>query len=156
MDAGPDRAPRVLPEARALRELQAAMTDAALALAKRMQLNTTDLAALEHLSLAPGPIGPGELSGRLGITPAAGTELVNRLERAGHVDRSRDDLDRRRVHLHVSAGASREVLGELQGLLVALEAISAGFSADEREVINRYLDGIIAAYRAFAAGDQPD
>ena len=68
------------PETMALRELQIAIGEAELALARRMHLNPTDLSAMGHLAFAEQSIGTGELTGRLGISPAATTELVDRLE----------------------------------------------------------------------------
>ncbi|MGI3781126.1 MAG: MarR family transcriptional regulator, partial [Janthinobacterium lividum] len=55
--------------------------------------------AAAHLTSAPEPVGPGEPSGRPGTTPGATTELVDRLERAGHLERRRDTQDRGRVQL---------------------------------------------------------
>ena len=57
----------------ALRVLQTAMTDAETAMARRMRLGQTDMAAMTHLASARQPVGPGWLSARLGLTPAAAT-----------------------------------------------------------------------------------
>src|SRR4051794_19417182 len=96
------------PETRLVRELQSAMADAELALSRRLRLSHTDLSALAHLTFAADPLGPGELSFRLGITPAAATQLVDRLARAGHLERRRDSVDRRRVRLVPTASALSE------------------------------------------------
>ena len=135
---------------RVLRRLQTAMTDAEGALAARLAIGPTDLAAMTHLTFAPEPIGPRELSGRLGITPGATTELVDRLERAGHLERRRDTVDRRRVQLHASAATLGQVAGELRPLLVALDAVAADLDAHDREVVLRFLTGALEAYEAFA------
>ena len=55
------------------------------AMARRLQINGTDLAAMGHVGAAEPPIGPRELSQRLGLSPAAVTEVVDRLEAAGHL-----------------------------------------------------------------------
>ena len=133
-----------------LRELQSAMGDAEAALARRLGIGPTDLAAMTHLTFAPEPIGPRELSGRLGITPGATTELVDRLERAGHLERRRDTVDRRRVQLHASAATLAEVAGALGPLLAALDAVAAGLDAHDRDVVTRYLTDVLAAYEGFA------
>ncbi|MDN5804814.1 MAG: MarR family transcriptional regulator, partial [Microlunatus sp.] len=88
---------RVEPETQALRRLQTAMTDAQSGLSRRLEIGLTDMAAMTHLAGAGRPVGPTWLSARLGLTPAAATELVDRLERAGHLARERDQTDRRRV-----------------------------------------------------------
>ena len=138
-----------------LRRLQSAMGDAEATLAHRLGIGPTDLAAVTHLTFAPAPIGPRELSGRLGITPGATTELVDRLERAGHLARRRDTVDRRRVQLHASASTLQEVAGTLGPLLTALDAVAAGLDAHDREVVTRYLADVLAAYEGFARPTAP-
>ena len=134
-----------------LRRLQTAMSGAEAALARRLRLGPTDLAAMTHLTFTPEPIGPRELSGRLGITPGATTELVDRLERAGHVVRHRDTLDRRRVQLHPSP-ASLDLVAEALGpLLRLLEEAAAELDDHDRAVVVAYLGRALGAYEAFAA-----
>jgi len=133
-----------------LRQLQTAMGDAETALARRLGIGPTDLAAMTHLTFAPTPIGPRELSGRLGITPGATTELVDRLERAGRLERRRDTVDRRRVQLHASAATLAEVAGALGPLLAALDGVAARLDTQDRDVVTRYLGDVLAAYEGFA------
>lgn len=134
-----------------LRRLQTAVSEAESALAGRLGIGPTDLAAMTHLTFAAEPIGPRELSGRLGITPGATTELVDRLERAGHLERRRDTVDRRRVQLHASAATLAEVAGALGPLLRALDAVAAELDDHDRAVVVGYLSGVLAAYEAFAS-----
>ena len=136
-----------------LRRLQTAMSAAESALARRLGIGATDLAAMTHLTFATEAIGPRELSGRLGITPGATTELVDRLERAGHLERRRDTLDRRRVQLHPSEATLAQVAGELHPLRQALDQVAAELDDHDRAVVVRYLGGVLAAYEAFAAPD---
>jgi DNA-binding MarR family transcriptional regulator len=144
------------PETTALRALQTAIDEAELALARRMRMNPTDLSAMGHLAFAEESLGTGELTGRLGISPAATTELVDRLERAGHVLRRRDEVDRRRVRLSPSPSATAEVLGHLMPLLDRLDAVAEELSDEDRAVVLRYLEGVTEVYRAWAAGEQRD
>lgn len=137
------------PETAALRALQVAMGDAQQALGKRMRMIPTDLAAMSHLATTRDPLGPTDLAGRLGLSPGATTELVDRLERAGHLLRQRDLADRRRIRLVPSESARTEVLGRLGSLIDALDAIAEGFTDDERVVVRRYLDEVITAYRDY-------
>jgi DNA-binding MarR family transcriptional regulator len=135
------------PETRALRLLQTAMGDAEAALARRLTMNHTDLNAIAHLTFAPEAIGPRELSGRLGITP---TDLVDRLERAGHLERRRDTVDRRRVHLIPTRSALDQVAEELRPLVSALDSVVSQYSDAERAAVRRYLADALEAYRQFA------
>jgi len=133
-----------------LRRLQTAMGDAEAALAARMAIGPTDLAAMTHLTFAGRPIGPRELAGRLGITPGATTELVDRLERAGHLERRRDTVDRRRVQLHASTETLGQVAGELAPLLGALDAVATDLDERDRAVVLGYLTRVRQAYADFA------
>src|SRR6266545_2986227 len=64
--------------------------------AKACDLHATDLYALNILELA-GPMTPGELGTRTGLTTGPTTRLVDRLEAAGYVRRAPDPGDRRKV-----------------------------------------------------------
>ena len=140
------------PETRALRTLQTAMGDAETAMARRMCLGQTELAAMAHLATAPHPVGPTWLSGRLGLTPAAATELVDRLERVGHLVRQRDQSDRRRVNLIPTASSLDQVGDQLRPLLDAINSLAGEFSDDERAAIRRFLTQASAIYDGFASG----
>jgi DNA-binding MarR family transcriptional regulator len=141
---------RVEPETQALRLLQTAMTDAETALARRMKMGQTDMAAMTHLASARQPVGPTWLSARLGLTPAAATELVDRLEKVGHLSRERDHIDRRRVNLIPTERSLNQVHDHLRPLLDAVDAVAGEFSADERTAIRRFLAEVIAIYEDFA------
>jgi MarR family transcriptional regulator, organic hydroperoxide resistance regulator len=68
-------------------------------------LPTSDAGALAHVVWAAqdgAPISPAQLARRIGMTSGATTLLVDRLERAGLVHRSRESTDRRRVALRPS------------------------------------------------------
>ena len=134
----------------ALRALGTASGEAAGALARRMAMHPTDLAAMSHIADAAHPLGPRELSSRLGITPAAMTDVVDRLESAGHLLRRRDTEDRRRVQLVPTDSAMGEVRGQLATLLGALDAITAEFDDTERAAVRRYLELASTAYQRFA------
>lgn len=138
------------PEALALRRLQSVMNDAEAALARRMRMHPTDLAAMGYLTSVDEPTGPGELAHRLGLSPAAATELVDRLTAAGHVERHRDLADRRRIRLEPSPSASASVLGHLGTLISAVDAAANEATPEEREAILRFLTRITAIYRDWA------
>ncbi|HEY8318909.1 MAG TPA: MarR family transcriptional regulator [Amnibacterium sp.] len=138
------------PETFALRQLQVAMSEAQQALGRRLRMFPTDLAAMSHLAASPGAMGPTDLAGRLGLSPGATTELVDRLERAGHLVRERDLADRRRVRLTASESARVEVMDRLGALIDGLDELAEEFDDDERAVVRRYLERAIAVYRSYA------
>lgn len=92
----------------AVRALISASQDLTVRMARRMDMNVSDMRAILLLSES-GPTGSAELARRLGISSAATTVLVDRLERAGHLTRVRDAGDRRRVSVSVTV-AAREAL----------------------------------------------
>ena len=110
------------------------------ALAQRIGLRNLDYAALSHVLDAEGStLGPAELGHRLGISAGSASELVDRLERAGHVARSRDAVDRRRISVVPQQDAVARVLGHLAPLFAALDDVAESFSSEEQEAITRYL-----------------
>ncbi|MEV4507725.1 MarR family transcriptional regulator [Dactylosporangium sp. NPDC049525] len=71
-------------------------------------LHRTDLNAVAYIWRAAEehkPLTPGELARKLRLSPAATTALLDRLTRAGHVERRHDTADRRRVHLMMQPSA---------------------------------------------------
>jgi DNA-binding MarR family transcriptional regulator len=71
------------------------------ALAAHLGVNRTDLECMGYL-LRLGPLTAGQLATESALTPGAITAALDRLERAGHARRVRDDADRRRVLVELS------------------------------------------------------
>ncbi|MFE9454329.1 MarR family winged helix-turn-helix transcriptional regulator [Streptomyces sp. NPDC006739] len=67
------------------------------AVADRLGLHPTDLQCLNLLTLEAEPVTTGRVAELTGLTTGSATRLVDRLERAGYVERRRDAADRRRV-----------------------------------------------------------
>jgi len=112
------------------------------AIARRLGLNESEVWAMEHLMV--DEVGPGELARRLHISPAATTVLVDRLERMGHVVRTPDPGDRRRVSVEPTAQGRAAVLAELVPLLSRLTDLDQSLSARDRGVVTRYLEDLAA------------
>ncbi len=121
-----------------LRGHSSAATRYAAALARRMGMGTSELAALEHLQGA-GPMTPGRLGGRLSMSPGAVTALVDRLEGRGHVERTPNPEDRRSALLRQTEGGLRDSLENLWPYIAEMRSIEEGFTEEERAVISRYL-----------------
>jgi len=76
-----------------------------------LDLHYTDAVALLEISAAEergDPLSPARLSERISLSSGATTALINRLEHAHHVVRTREHSDRRVVTLHTT-----EHVGEL-------------------------------------------
>ena len=95
-------APNLIDVTATLRQLVGASQELNARLSRALDLNSTDSQALELLD-REGPMGAADLARRLGIRSASATVLIDRLERAGHVERRRDSADRRRVFLRCSS-----------------------------------------------------
>lgn len=113
------------------------------AVARRAQLSHSELVALEQLSREPH--GPGELAQHLGVTSAAASGIVDRLVVRGHVERQPHPQDGRRTQVVLTASGRKDVVGHLMPMFLALDQLDSGLTDEERVVIDRYLDGAIAA-----------
>lgn len=102
------------------------------AAAVRLGLGSTDLDALLLLD-ASGALTAGKIAEALAITTGAVTGLVDRLERAGWVQRARHEVDRRQVLVEL-APARRESIVEHRALRekLLLDALSR---ADDETVV---------------------
>ncbi len=133
----------------ALRHLMRASEEVDVAFARRLGLGPTDVAALDRL-LEDGPMGPAELGELLGMRSASATALVDRLERAGHVERHPHASDRRRIDVVATPHAAAEAWQALGPLLERLEAVAAELSAEEQAVVTGYLRRVAEEMRAYA------
>ncbi|MFH8369815.1 MarR family winged helix-turn-helix transcriptional regulator [Streptomyces sp. NPDC018031] len=88
-----------------LRAFGANYTDFTQRFAAWLGLHSTDAAALADILYAEdqgNPLSPARLSERVSLSSGATTALLNRLEAAGHIVRSREHTDRRIVTLRSS------------------------------------------------------
>ena len=105
-------------------------------------LHHTDVEALTRVLVAEergAPMTAGALATELGLTSGAITGVVDRLERAGHMTRERDDRDRRKVLLHYSAGGRALAEEFFVPLGERGDAAMNQFTPEELEVARRYL-----------------
>ena len=116
--------------------------------ARILGLAPSDLLALEHL-FADGPLGPADIAARLGITTPAATALVDRLERAGHVERHPHPTDRRRLEVVPTGQAEAAAFAAISEMIEGMAAVGADLTPAERAIVARYLDGATAVLRGF-------
>ena len=112
-------------------------------------VNVTDMAALEHL-LNNGPMTPGQLAEHLKVTTAAATQIVDRLERAGHVARERRAHDRRKICVVPVEASVDRAFEQLAPMLDGLDGVIAGLDPTQRQVIENFLDQVVDVYGAVA------
>lgn len=120
-------------------------------------LHRSDLAALLVLARAReegrDPLSPGVLARELMLSPSATTTLVDRLERSGHVERSHDPGDRRRVSLAMTASAGETARAMFGPVAAAMTSAMDAFSDAEMDVVRRFLGAMVDAVDAQDPGD---
>jgi DNA-binding MarR family transcriptional regulator len=116
--------------------------------ARILALTPSDVMALEHL-FAEGPLGPADIAARLGMTTPAATALVDRLERAGHVERRPHPTDRRRLEIVPTPQAEAAAYAAIAEMIEGMADVGASLTPAERAVVARYLDGAAAVFHGF-------
>ena len=112
--------------------------------ATRVGLNSTDLECLDLLQLA-GPTTAGQMSLHSGLTTGATTAVIDRLERAGFVQRRRHPDDRRVVLVEVLDHCGPHIEPLYRELHEGLTKVNARYSNRELEVVVRYLNEALEA-----------
>lgn len=124
-------------------------------------LGRTDLNAIMWIStgMASGsPVTLGELAQRLGLSPAATTALVDRLENAGHVIRRRDGPDRRRVTVTMQDLALQVATAFFVPLGQRMNEAAASFGTQDlarAAAVVRHLTEAVTATREAAMAKPP-
>ena len=112
------------------------------AFAESHHMHPTDLNALFVVvrdDEAGMPITPGRLGQHLGLSSGATTAVIDRLERAGHVSRIRDECDRRRVTLRHGDDAPALGSAYFGPLEQRMDRVLTGYSVAELGVVRRFL-----------------
>ena len=110
-------------------------------------VGSTEVSALFYL-FTEGTSTPTELAGRLQITTASVTELVERLGRAGLARRAPHPHDRRKVVLSLTDTAQQQVGAMFERIAVSTARCTSLLEADERDAVLRFLHDLALAYSA--------
>lgn len=113
------------------------------ALAGRLGMNPSDLECLGIL-MATGPITAGRLAEETGLTTGAITGIVDRLERHGHVQRERDQHDRRRIFISPNHQSLQRIAPLFASMEAALEDLFARYSDEELRLILDFTNAVTA------------
>lgn len=134
---------------RLLYRLAVAFAEADTVLAGRLGLGPSDYLAMKHLMTSQSPLGPAELGKLLGISSGSATGLVDRLERAGHIQRRPHPGDRRRLVIQPTPAATQRFLTQLTPLADALDRLAAELTPPQQEIVERFLTQAIATHQDF-------
>jgi DNA-binding MarR family transcriptional regulator len=138
-----------------MRGYGATFTEISRRFAAWLALHHTDAVALLEISAAEQrgePLSPARLSERISLSSGATTTLIDRLEQAHHVVRTREQTDRRVVTLHTTehvGDLAQEYFGPLGARLDEMMARYSpedlrqfeAFVVDMRNTMDLYLQG---------------
>jgi DNA-binding MarR family transcriptional regulator len=107
--------------------------------AAALGLNRTDFRAIDVLD-QEGPLSAGQLAKAVGLSTAAVTTVIDRLEQRGYAARRSDPNDRRRVLVQLTPKLG-ESAGRFYGPLASTaQELYSRFSEDELELLLRFLE----------------
>ncbi|KAB7845110.1 winged helix-turn-helix transcriptional regulator [Streptomyces mobaraensis NBRC 13819 = DSM 40847] len=89
-----------------------------------------------------GPHAQRELAERLAIDPSDMTKVVDDLAALGHVERTRDPRDRRRLTVTLSPTGATELARLTDDVRAAQDALLAPLTGPERERLHSLLDKV--------------
>ena len=118
------------------------------AVSDRTELHRTDLNALAVMAAAEREgqtVTPSSLRHALNLSSPATTALVDRLDRAGHVTRSRSNSDRRQVHLEMTDTARSTGASMFLPLAQAISPLIARLSPAELQTVTTFMRQAILA-----------
>ncbi|WP_217991194.1 MarR family winged helix-turn-helix transcriptional regulator [Mobilicoccus massiliensis] len=88
-------------------------------------------------------IGPAQLAQQLGLTTAAVTSVVDRLERLGLVRRQPSATDRRRVEVRLTDEARTSTLGGLGHLVATIARRVGTYPPRDQAAVVRFLADVL-------------
>ena len=107
-----------------------------------MQLGENDMKALRFLVLCKTQgiaATPGVLADHLGVSSAATTKLLDRLEAAGHIQRSPHPTDRRAITITITQSTHEQVRDTVGKTHAHRFEAAARLTPGERETVIRFL-----------------
>jgi DNA-binding MarR family transcriptional regulator len=113
-------------------------------LGRLLGLTESDVLAVQHLA-REGSMTPSALGARLHLTSGGTTALVQRLERAGHLERRPNPDDRRSVLVALSPSVRERAGAALAPYVAELDRLVGLLPDDGRETVERFLHAVAEA-----------
>lgn len=145
--------PAARPATRLLRDLLDVTEDFERSLGTQLTVNPTDLDAMQHLIMS-GPLSPTDLARRIGLSPAATTTVIDRLEALQHVRREPNPADRRGIRVVPSEASRARAMATIMPMIMGVDRVLDDFTPDEQVIVTRYLERVVDVYRVHA--DPPE
>lgn len=108
------------------------------AVSRRLGLNITDMECLSLLTVK-GIATPTELARYTGMTPGSATAMLDRLVKAGFVERRPNPNDRRGVLIEINKASNARIFSLFAGAQRAQSELIASYSEEELKVIVDFL-----------------
>jgi len=136
----------------ALRAFASAQNEMSRLFASDRQMHTTDAAALLHILDAEHegrPLSPARLAERIALTTGATSALLNRLEEAGHVQRTREQSDRRVVTLRTTPEIEAAADAFYDPLTVQLGAVLDDYTDADLQLVEGLVTRLQTTMRSY-------
>ena len=128
--------------------------------ARARRMHSTDATAIVEVLTAEErgePLTPARLADRIGLSTGATSTLLNRLEEAGHLVRSREHQDRRVVTLHSTQSIHDTADAFFAPVSQELHAVMREYSPDELDLVTSVADRLRKAIDGYMSStDRPD
>jgi DNA-binding MarR family transcriptional regulator len=113
-------------------------------LGRLLGLTESDVLAVQHLA-REGRMTPSALGARLHLTSGGTTALVQRLERAGHLERHPNPADRRSVLVALSPTVLERGGAALAPYVAELDRLVGSLSTADQTTVERFLAAVAGA-----------
>lgn len=133
----------------ALRQAKSQLTVLNQRVGAHLELRDIELTCLEILNRHK-ELSPGALAREAGLHPATMTGILDRLEKGGWIERSRDTTDRRAVVVRNRRERGAEMLRMYSGMNDAVQAICQDYDEDQLDAIVSFLHKTYEAGRTAA------
>jgi DNA-binding MarR family transcriptional regulator len=113
--------------------------------------NKLGLITAEHRclkALLDGPKTAGVLAQASGLTPAAATSMIDRLEKRGFVERQRDGADRRKVLVAMTTPAAETLAKFYRPMAEDASAMLANFAPGDLSIIENFVEAALSLQQA--------
>lgn len=130
---------------RSLTAFSATRKELARVFAKSVRIHTTDADAVVLIIEAEDrgkPLTPARLAERVGLSPGATSILLGRLEQAGHIERTREETDRRIVTLRSTATINAKADAFFEPLQQQLDQALGEFTKEQLALVARAADNL--------------
>lgn len=133
----------------ALRQAKSQLTVLNQRVGAHLELRDIELTCLEILNRHK-ELSPGALAREAGLHPATMTGILDRLEKGGWIERSRDTTDRRAVVVRNRRERGTELIRMYSGMNDAVQEICQDYDEDQLDAIASFLHKTYDAGRAAA------